>query len=210
VTIDVLPTIADVIGVRLPWQVEGRSLRAGPVEREVHVGARDTTVAARSDDVAADVLRVARHNATLFGDGKDSLYRLGPRSELLGRAVANLARTAAANADIELVRPSEIAHVRRSSGYVPAHIVGRLDWSEARHKEVLAIVLNGRIAAVTTSFVSRGRTLFSSLVDETLFVDGQNTVEVFAVRGSGGGTRLLRLGGTGGRGATLAATRGEP
>ena len=30
-TIDIIPTIADVLGVRIPWHVDGISLRAAPV-----------------------------------------------------------------------------------------------------------------------------------------------------------------------------------
>ena len=35
-TIDIFPTIADVLGVRIPWHVDGRSLLGGfPAERDV-------------------------------------------------------------------------------------------------------------------------------------------------------------------------------
>ena len=39
-TTDVVPTIADVIGVEIPWPVDGRSLRGAPVVRRVSVGRR--------------------------------------------------------------------------------------------------------------------------------------------------------------------------
>ena len=36
-TIDIVPTIADVLGAQIPWHVDGRSLRARPIKREVAV-----------------------------------------------------------------------------------------------------------------------------------------------------------------------------
>ena len=205
-TIDILPTVADVLGIRLPWSVDGRSLRGQPLRRSVRLGTQVTTdVVGKTEEVAAEVLRVARRNASRFGEGTDSLYRLGPRPELIGRAVDALPRAVADDAELVLPDKDELADVRKSSGFVPAHIVGRLDWSGMRPREELAISVNGRIAAVTTPFHSRGRTLFSALVDELVLRDGVNTVEVYAVRGSGAGTRLIRLGGT--ESASIAAAR---
>ena len=86
-TIDIVPTIADVIGVPIPWHVDGRSLRGKPVVRRVWVrGPRSGSVSAPANAVAAGVLSTARRNAALFGQGRDSLYRLGPHQELLGRS----------------------------------------------------------------------------------------------------------------------------
>jgi hypothetical protein len=196
-TIDILPTIADVLGIRLPWSVDGRSLRRPPVDRPVRVDGREEVVVASHAEVSAEVLRVARRNASTFGSGSRSLYRLGPRQDLLGRAVAELPSSPAPDADLTLVREAELESVRKASGYVPAHVIGQLDWPFLRQRERLAIAVNGRIAAVTTPFVSRGRTLFSSLVDEDVLRDGANDLQVFAVRGDGSRTHLLHLGGTG-------------
>ena len=78
-SIDVLPTIADVLGIRLPWTVDGTSLR-GPIPAE-----RDVTVALRGSKVLhAPLERMIRDRAltlarkyAAFGQGHDSLYRIG-------------------------------------------------------------------------------------------------------------------------------------
>ena len=215
-TIDVLPTVADVSGSGSPWQVEGRSLRAAPCVREVRVGARGARPSwLDRDDVAADVLRVARRNAALFGDGKDSLYRLGPRRELLGRAGGEPARgRRPANADVELVRASELAECAQVVRIRSRAHRRPLDWSEARPQGA------SRDRRQRTSRrgddvvrVERPTRYFSSLVDETLFVDGRehaSRCSRFAV--AGGGTRLFVLGGTGSPCAVpvVAAVRDEP
>ena len=90
-TIDVLPTIADVLGIRLPFRVDGRSLRsprpvpdslAVPQERWL---ARSTSTARRSSARKAESLS---HQIALLGTRTwDRAYRIGPHPELIGRAV---------------------------------------------------------------------------------------------------------------------------
>ena len=205
-TIDVLPTVADVLGIGLPWSVDGRSLRSSPVNRPVRVDGREAVVVASHDEVSAEVLRVARRNAAYFGTGADSLYRFGPRRDLLQREVATIPHGVAPDAVVRFVRASEFSNVRKSSGYVPAHVVGRLQWDPLRPRERLAIAVNGRIAAVTTPFRTGARTLFSTMIDEAVLRDGSNDLQVFVVRGAVRAPRLVLLGGTGpGREYSLAA-----
>jgi Sulfatase len=207
-TIDILPTIADVLRIRLPWRVDGRSLRARtPIERSVRIGRPGApAVVARPEAVAAAVLGTARRNAAWFGTGADSLYRFGPRRELIGRNVTSFPRSAAPDADVLIPRAAELAHVRTASGYLPVHILGRIAWSSLRPREDLAVAVNGQIAAVTRPFVSTGDTWLAVMVDESLLHDGSNSVDVFAVRGTGRNSHLLRLGGTGTRSVAAVGT----
>ena len=208
-TIDILPTIATVLGVDLPWTVDGRSLTAPPVTREVSVGRRhDPAVHARPDVVAADVLRIAKRNAALFGKGSDSLYRIGPRSDLLGRQVSTLPATVADDASVSIDRELDLENVRKASGYVPAQILGQLSWQSLRPDENLAIAINGRVAATTKPYSYRGATEFSSMVDEAVVHYGRNTVDVYAVRGLGPKTRLVLLGGNDTATRAVAASGG--
>jgi hypothetical protein len=196
-TVDILPTIADTLGIRLPWPVDGRSLSTEPVARAVSVGSRnDPPVRAGTGDVAAEVLRVARRNAALFGVGNDSMYRIGPRPDLLGRPVSSLPRTNAVGSDVSISRQFDLENVRRSTGYVPAQILGRISWDALSAADVLAIGVNGRVAATTKPYTFRGTAEFSTMIDEAVLHDGRNSVDVYAVRGHGTGTRLLLLGGT--------------
>jgi sulfatase-like protein len=195
-TIDVVPTIADVLGVRLPWKVDGRSLLAPPVRREVRVGGRHgPPVVASPQTVADGVLAAARRNASLFGQGRDSLYRLGPRPELLGRSVAALEPDAAEGAELRIAREDEFGRVVKASRYGPAQILGRVSWSGLRPADDLAVAINGRVAAVTKPYRSHGDTRFATMIDENVLHDGWNSVDVFAVRGRGAQTRLVLLGG---------------
>ena len=177
--------------------MDGRSLQAAPVKREVRLGRlEEAAVVAPPEAVARGVLATAREQRVLFGEGDESLYRFGPRPDLIGRAVARVHLTTVQDADVVLAEESELAAVKKSSGYLPVHLLGRLTWRSLRPGESLAIAVNGRVAAVTTSYRSNGDSWFSTLIDEAVLHEGSNSVDVFAVRGNGRRTRLLHLGGT--------------
>jgi hypothetical protein len=209
-TIDVLPTIADVLGIHLPWKVDGRSLRAAPVERLVQVGRYDgPPVAARPSVVSAALLATARRNAAWLGNGSDLLYRLGPRRELVGRPVESFTRTAS-DADVWIAHQSELEDVHKESGYVPVHLLAQLAWKSLRPADDVAVAVNGHVTAVTRPFLTRGETWIDAMIDENLLRDGRNSVGIYAVRGKGESTRLLLLGGNVARsppGTTVTAAR---
>jgi hypothetical protein len=196
-TLDVVPTIADVIGVRIPWHVDGRSLRGAPVARRVRVGHPGrASVSASPDLVASGVLATARRNAALFGEGHDSLYRLGPYTELLGRLMRAPVGASAERDDIQLENPSQFAEVRKRSLFVPSLIEGNVGNDAAGLGEALAIAVNGRIAATTETFAEGGGRHFMSLVPEGAFREGANSVDVYAIREHARAVSLVRLGGT--------------
>lgn len=194
-TIDVVPTVADVLDVRIPWDVDGESL-LGPAD-----GARRIVIDQRGGKVATGTLeRLLRDRAALlrrqyshFGEGRDSLFRIGTSRELLGRDVGELPRhTTTIAARIE--NAGELANVRRSSGYVPVRIFGRVRSGSLDPSTELAVAVNGRIEALTRAF---GDGQFRALVPEASLRDGANEVEVFLVRGTGTRISLAPLASTG-------------
>jgi hypothetical protein len=196
-TIDILPTIADVIGVRMPWHVDGRSLRGKSGVLAVSVAKRNgSPVVTSSARVEAGVLAAARRNAALFGEGHDSMYRLGPHAELLGRLVATLSPSPARDTQVRLDGETLFADVDPSSGFVPARVVGDIEGRSPPDGTPVAIAVNGRIEAMTRSFPLDGRSRFAALVPESAFREGSNAVDVYAVDPAGTGVRLALLGGT--------------
>ena len=84
-TIDVLPTIADMLGVRIPWHVDGRSALAKPEPRRRLIIAKKFKHAYLVDTPGYESAKRAAlaRKLRLFGNG---LYAFGPRPDLLGRA----------------------------------------------------------------------------------------------------------------------------
>ena len=196
-TIDIVPTIADVVGVRIPWDVDGRSLRGTPSPRRVEIATNSgDVVSGTSDGVAGVVRSTARRNAALFGEGDSSMYRLGPHAQLIGRPVATWSVSNPGRSIVRLDGEADFANVRQRGLTVPARIVGEVTDRSIPRGTALAIAINGRVAATTTSYALPGRIGFAVMVPESAFRGGRNTVDVFEVERSLDGLRLTRLGGT--------------
>jgi GNAT superfamily N-acetyltransferase len=88
-TVDILPTLAGALRVRIPWHVDGHSLlRARPPERDVVLvkdAGRRFVVPAGELDARRE--RALRRQLRLFGSGQPSasLFAVGPDRGLLGR-----------------------------------------------------------------------------------------------------------------------------
>jgi len=194
-TVDVLPTIADVLDLPLPAKVDGQSLllpgvSSGAVQVLSRTGELVHGTVAELDREQA---RTLRNRAALFGEGADSLYRIGRHVELLGRSTRDLDVHPAASS-IELDAESLLADVRTSSPVLPARITGAVDGVELGVENELAVAVNGRIVALTRPFRAAGRLRFEAIVPETALRNGYNRVELLSVTGSGTTTRLTALG----------------
>jgi hypothetical protein len=196
-TIDIVPTIADVVGVKIPWHVDGVSLRRAPVRRSVSVSSsHGDPVVASPTAVATGVLATARRNAALFGEGADSMYRIGPYPELLDRPLSSIPRLGGPRNDVRFDDPTPFGNVQLSSGFVPARIAGTISGDAVHPGTPLAVVVDDHVRAMTRCYELDGLTRFTALVPETSFHDGENDVGIYAASHSGGVFRLSRLGGT--------------
>lgn len=196
-TIDILPTVADVIGVRMPWQIDGRSLRTAPVRRHISVTTQGAkAVRSDPDAVRFGVLEAARRNAALFGVGGSSMYRLGPYRQLVGRSLSEFEEFTLENAEVQIEEEGAYGNVRLDSPIVPARIVGQIKRPSLEHGTPLAVAVNGRIAAMTRAFIAHGQTRFAALVSEQQFRSGRNIVSIYRVERAGSRFRIARLGGT--------------
>ena len=195
-TIDVVPTIADILKFRMPYKADGKSVNSKQVRgrRFVRMLTRDLrgtiTVSARSMERRRRAL--VRAKVRKFGQGDFAgLYTgVGPNRQLLGKASAPLRpagpgkiRTRIANAaDMRSVSPSSLVHA--------TEVAGSLTGVPRGQTRDLAVAVNGRIEAVGRSFHLRGssKESYAMMVPETALRPGRNTVELFAVTAKG--TRL--------------------
>jgi hypothetical protein len=197
-TLDVTPTIADVLNVPLGYRTDGRSAfsRAVRARREVSLTTRDFSSIVRISPARWEARRraVVRRRLRHLGSGDwASLYTsLGPNRELIGQDAAATRSAPGTRATISLAR--SFAHVRRSSGMVPCQIAGRIQGFGPRRERNLAIAVNGRIAAVGRSFHLKGESVesYSVMVPEDALRDGRNTVEVLEVTDEGAMVLLAR------------------
>lgn len=171
-TIDVLPSIADALGVRIPWRVDGRSALAArrPPPRDVVV------VKDGGERLVASAGRLAaRHDAALarqlaaFGSGEplSTVYAIGRYRALLGRRLAAMT-VGPPEGRVELDR-IELSNPTQVSGRVRA----------AGRAQDVAVVVGGRVAAVAPVAEKR----FWALVPGPAFMSG-GEVRIFTVAGN--------------------------
>jgi hypothetical protein len=186
-TIDILPTIADVIEAEIPWHVEGTSLFAPPPER-----LETTTVGTRGELTygvsGEEKLEVAERIEGWFPDGDPWALRPGGSPDLLGRQV-DPTRMPESSLTWRLKEPDLYQAVDLSGDVIPVRIAGSLI-GEADGAEVLAVAVNGVIGAVTRSYVLDGRVGFLAMIPPDLFVEGDNQVDLVEVV-SDGSLRLV-------------------
>ena len=200
-TIDVLPTIADVLGVRLPWPVDGKSLRGSAPRRTqaAVLGEQGRFLRVPLGAFEEENAEVMRRNARWFGEGRDSLYEIGEHGSVLGARVRG-DEPASTTVRVRLEDDAAFDNVRTSSELVPTRVTGVVETGRVDPSAELAVAVNGTVRALTRCIVDDGEQVFTALVPETAFRDGPNRVDVYVIEAADGVVRLVRLGGNGGSG----------
>ncbi len=192
-SVDVLPTIAEQLGAKLRWKVDGRSgLSPGPGSPTVRVGTSSTPYE------AAQALRrsALERKLRLFGSGSfgPRLSATGPYWELVGRPVAGLpiSGSLAATASVDDLGSKLLRALPRRMQFVPSPLAGTI--SGLRPGDTIAFALNGSVAAVTKVYRDRaGGVRFSALPPDSAFRPGRNPVRAFLVSGPPSSPRLREV-----------------
>jgi hypothetical protein len=184
-TVDVLPTIADVLDIDVPWPVDGRSAfgpeRPDDVKPYYGSDVNPWGVAALAPvDIDGEAgwrtVTAAAVDRFLVGSGPERFWQIGTGSELVGLRSDEAPDAALEAVDFTLVDP-DTYNLSRSSRTVPALVRGTVD---ARHRgQRLAIVVNGVIGAVGPAYTTGAGADFAVMVDDGLLRPGTNVIEVY-------------------------------
>ncbi|MEE6307757.1 sulfatase-like hydrolase/transferase [Plantactinospora veratri] len=174
--VDLLPTVADLAGVEVPWRTDGASaLRTTRAPGDKHYYDQPGQPRTVPAGVFADVV-AGRAGPVLPAQ---------PRPELIGRSVAELPLGPAAGS-VTVRNRSDFDRIDQAGGRLPALVYGTVPDS-VPNGTLLAVAVNGRIGAVVPVVApDPGGQRFGALVsDESLFLPGRNTVDVFQVTETG-------------------------
>jgi hypothetical protein len=186
-TIDILPTIFDVLNLNPRVKMDGRSAFSDEVQGRdsLHILLRNSfeELNIPGADFERERQLIVDRNHALLGTGADGagrIYRVGPNQELLGRPAdaAGLEPL-----DVEFVYGADYEDVDPSSPFVPSHIVGRVQGGGEGGREI-AVAVNGKVAGVGETFTlatgDEGE-LVSVIVPPDSFKPGRNEVRVYLV-----------------------------
>jgi hypothetical protein len=183
-TIDVVPTIAHVLGAKIPWHVDGRSLVGRRLAPDGDVNIRlgnGKNVTARLSALLRKRRVALNAELATFGLTPSSIYRIGPNLDLLGRTVSSLSVEPSKDLRVHLDDSELLSIVDRDTDLLPTRIQGTITGTNGEDVQ-LAIGVNGRIAAVTQTNQLEGQTYFSASVPEDTLHNGRNDVQVLVVR----------------------------
>lgn len=206
-TVDIVPTIADVTGVRMPWKVDGHSLRAAAVDRpvrrlypwigiptplDVHLAPGKSYIDVTGDDEFRTVRSAAA--APTVGEPGLRPYRIGPYGALLGKSVSSIPTGPASALSASIKDPGRFARVDPHAAVIPAV------WSEGTvggtpASTWLAIALDGRIVAVAQTLpIDPRASPFTFLIPPEFLHAGANHLTAFQLTGGPATPSVSRIG----------------
>ncbi len=178
-TIDVLPTIAGMLDVEVPWATDGLDLR-GEIDRTestMHGPQGSVTFGVSGEEkfaMAADIARA-------FPTGDPYELRPDGTPDLRGRPVEP-SGLPMAELTWELDRSTWYRGVDTSADTIPTRISGTIDGTS--EDVVVAVVVNGVAQAVVRSYEDdKGVTRFQAMVPPGSLVDGDNRIDLVLVSG---------------------------
>ncbi len=199
-TVDILPTIADVLGSPLPWPVDGRSM----LDDSLPPRSEKTFIDAAGHEIIGRVALEAPLDAagatlerklSLFGSQADpqALFHIGRYRDLIGRPPAELPVAPGSGLEVALSDARILEDLDPGDRYAPARIVGSLGPAAGNVLD-LAVAVNGRIRAVTETYVDLDGDLeLAAMVPEESFREGFNQVEIFEILSGDAGPHLALI-----------------
>jgi hypothetical protein len=185
-TIDVMPTIADLLGVPIPWRVDGSSALRRPPRRTRRMLATEfTSFAVDRAAFRRQRAAVLRRKLGLFGSGPawPGLYGIGPHGRLAGRRLSDFRVVRSRRARLRVRGARQFRAVAPETGFVPSHVQGLIAHGRQGGGRPLAVAVNGTIIVTAYSFsLDRSRAEYmSALVPEEVLRPGHNRVQVLEI-----------------------------
>ncbi|HEX7100197.1 MAG TPA: sulfatase-like hydrolase/transferase [Acidimicrobiia bacterium] len=183
-TVDVVPTIGDVLEVSIPWQTDGVSLlderrRAERTASVMHGTNGDVEIPLD----LAPLMEVVEEQDSWFPGGDPYLLAPPQWRDLLGQSVSE--GIDQAGVDLTLSQAEELAAHEPGSEPIPSYLSGTVTVPEgATGQEIVAVTADGEVVAVTRSYEPEGSSALWEAMVRPEIVDGGAEFEVWLVRGS--------------------------
>ncbi len=180
--IDIVPTIAEHLGVEVPWEMDGVSVHAESATVEKRSGRFPKPL--EFDRVIDPQRRALKRKLALFDSGElGRIYASGPHAGLVGTSTASFPGKAA-RGTVHFKEAHRYRNVDPGASYLPAYIDGYVDGADAEEigkQPAVAIAVNGFIRGVGETVAADDKLEFVVRVPPQSFVQGRNEVTVHAV-----------------------------
>ncbi len=197
--VDLLPTVADLAGVQVPWKMDGASQTGEPTRTRTEKWWFDIPGRREVRDGPANwriVLAGETDSLVRASEGPKGLYRYGPAADLVyqppttvGPITPDLEATAALD-DFK-----QYTQIKPTSGRIPALVSGKITSPLPPATASVLVAVNGRIGGESKLFPERPgepAAKFAVITPDILWKagDGRRQLQVFVVDRSSGAPRL--------------------
>jgi Sulfatase len=206
--VDLVPTIAEHLGIKLPWELDGVS-QAGPEEPRTRTTKWFFSTPGRRQEFPgpenqAKALAGVTDQLVRAGNGYAGWFQFGPHGDLVGRRPGEVGVDPASAGSARVEKLAEYRRVDPDSGLVPAQVSGQVSLAAGvPDRPAVAVAVNGVVAGMSETFRERRDAKgsqpvgppdkFSALTLDTVFRKGENRLELFVIDDSGGRVRLRPL-----------------
>lgn len=183
--IDIVPTIAEALGVKDRYPTDGVPIDQIPAGRKMLVNKDEMAeVKVTADQIRSQRPELIREMGRRFGTG--GLWRLSADPQLLGTRPGR--PPVLKRAEVEIDSPDRYLKFRPGTDIVPSFVTGVV--GGVKLNQTLAVAVNGRIAATGRTFKYAGAERFGVMVKPSYFRRGTNRITVYTVSSA---DRLRRL-----------------
>lgn len=190
-TMDIVPTIADMLQAQLPYETAGVSLLGEPETSTEKTALRNNkdTVTANGSFVTFDgtegferILTAEAAPPATTPNDPYRLFRIGKYPDMVGTPVDQLTVGTPSNLGLAVSPPGLDLEFNQAEGAVPCFVKGTLSDASTEHQ--IAIALNGAVYAVAPAGVGGQAAQIWAALPETAFADGVNQLTFYEVTGT--------------------------
>jgi hypothetical protein len=193
-TVDIVPTIAGLLGAEIPWKTDGTDLNksARPSRTESKMAAPNRNVSFGVD--GQEKLQIAEYHSQFFADRGP--FGLAPPGyhDLLGKTVGSDFDASEYRAMWDSAE--FYANVDLEGDHLPARLTGTLEGGPQKAK-VLAVTSGSNVIALSQSWVEGDTHRFQVLLPPNEFRRGSNVFEILVVEEGTAGYTFTSAGRTG-------------
>ncbi len=184
-TIDILPTVADLMKFRIPWKVDGVSVanQSPPADRpRIICGPFCQTHFTFDSKLYADGSPLKRKISWFGTQSNDRMFQFGPCSELIGKTVPTPTKTAE-NITIKLRNRDLFTNINLHLDAIPTFVAGVINSSSNLPARIrIGVSMNGVIVATTSSFALNSNShAFDAVIPESSLQAGNNQVQIYEI-----------------------------
>ena len=197
--VDLLPTMADLAGLSIPWKVDGASQTGPPTRTETdkpfynHPG--DRLVRPGPANFKQVLRGVTDTLARASQHGERGFYQFGPTADWIYKAPQQIGPVGGSPVRVRINDWGLFKDIDPESAAVPSLVVGEVTSDAPPPGATMVVAVNGRIGAAGSFFPIKpgaAPVSFAGLVPDFLFKagDGQPQLQLYLATRAGAGYRL--------------------